>query len=550
MNLIYKKVLKIFILSLIFYSLLVINSSNAKGMNNILSEPWPCSESYDIGKNLPQTCEPSGLTWNPLLNSLFLVSDDGTLYQMDTEGNIVHNWSPGGDLEGVAVVEKRNSYVYLGIEHPDSIKEFDLSTGTLTSRSWDLTSWMIGPDNQGLEALTFVPDGYHPYNCSSSGGLFYAGLQADGKIYVFDVNLSTSGNVSYITTLSPKSNLNDISGLYFCRETNILYAIYDEANILVEMKTDGTVLKEYNLPNKDQEAFTIIPSIKGNGEVFIGEDAGTLWRWKPYPTIFNRIHPQGTLIQVKSPYSPADPAVYIIEKINCRNRKRHIPDPNVYLSQYQTWNKIVAVSTNERDSYPSGTIWSYRDGELVKEQNNHTVYLFEEGKKRKITSASVFNAYKFSWNNILVVPDGSLSKFDSASDLSSYSANSYPSGSLLKEANNPCVYRLEKIAGIKYKRPFHSASSYLSQYYSWNKIITVSSSVLNSYPTYNQPVPYRDGELVKEKSKPEVYVFENGKKRWITNPQTFNTYGYSWSNVIIVPDKDLNPFSSGDPLSI
>ena len=255
----------------------------------IAAEQWPCTESYDIGGNLPSNCEPSDLAWSKALNSLFLVSDNGDLFQMDREGNISHNWSPGGDLEGVAVVERRNSYVYLGIEHPDSIREFNLDTGSLTGHSWDLTPWMTGPDNQGLEALTFVPNGYHPYNYSASGGLFYAGLQADGKIYVFDVDLSASGSVSHVATLTPKPGVTDISGLHFCRETNILYGIYDTANLLVEMRTDGTVLREYNLPNNDQEAFTIIPSETGHGEAFIGEDTGTVWRWEPYPTTFTNI---------------------------------------------------------------------------------------------------------------------------------------------------------------------------------------------------------------------------------------------------------------------
>ncbi|MHB8895681.1 MAG: SdiA-regulated domain-containing protein, partial [Candidatus Geothermincolia bacterium] len=252
----------------------------------IAAEPWPCTTSTEIGGNLPLDYEPSGLDWSPALNSLFLVSDSGRLTQLDTDGNIASDWAIGGDLEGVALAEGRDSFVYLGIEHPDSIEEFNLSTGALTGHSWSLTTWMTGADNSGLEALAFVPNGYHPYDSSASGGLFYAGLQADGKIYVFNVDLSVSGSVSHVATLTPKPGITDISGLHFCTETNVLYAVYDGSNLMVEMQSDGTVVHEYSLPGNDQEGVTVIPSSDGDGQAYVAEDVGPeLWRYEPYPTL-------------------------------------------------------------------------------------------------------------------------------------------------------------------------------------------------------------------------------------------------------------------------
>ena len=39
--------------------------------------------------------------------------------------------TPGGNLEGIAIADPQSDLVYLGDEHPDSVHEFDLSTGTL-----------------------------------------------------------------------------------------------------------------------------------------------------------------------------------------------------------------------------------------------------------------------------------------------------------------------------------------------------------------------------------------------------------------------------------
>ncbi|MDY6796218.1 MAG: SdiA-regulated domain-containing protein [Actinomycetota bacterium] len=276
-------ILRIFILAL---SLSLLSASFL--IDKAMAAPWPCTIETEIGENLPTSYEPSGIVWSAEHNSLFLVSDNGYLTQLDTDGNIASSWAVGGDLEGVTLVERRGSYLYLGIEKPDDyIKEFDLSTGSLTGNSWSLTAWMTGPENSGLEALTFVPDGYHPYDydLSSSGGLFYAGLQADGRIYVFNVDLSVSGSVSHVATLTPKPGTGDISGLHFCRETTTLYAIYDSAGLMLEMTTDGTILNEYTLPGNDQEGVTVIPSGSGSGKAYIAEDAGPeLWRYEPYPT--------------------------------------------------------------------------------------------------------------------------------------------------------------------------------------------------------------------------------------------------------------------------
>lgn len=51
-------------------------------------------------------------------------------------------------------------------------------------------------------------------------------------------------------------------------------------------------------------------------------------------------------------------------------------------------------------------------------------------------------------------------------------------------------------------------------------------------PAQNLP----DGALVRATGHPEVYVIQNGAKRWIPNPQTFALDGYNWSAV-----EDLDP---------
>ena len=101
------------------------------------ADPWPGDAGTEIGNvgspgGLPTPYEPSGAVWHERLGVLLVVSDGGSVSRMDADGQNVTTWIPGGDLEGIAIVDPQSDLVYLGIEHPDSVQEFDLSTGMLT----------------------------------------------------------------------------------------------------------------------------------------------------------------------------------------------------------------------------------------------------------------------------------------------------------------------------------------------------------------------------------------------------------------------------------
>ena len=162
----------------------------------------------------------------------------------------------------------RSFSVYVGVEHPDSIREFNITTGAV-SRTFDLTPWMTGePNNNGLEALTFVPDAGDP-----EGGLFYAGLQRDGKIYSFRLPVKTSASsttVTPVSTITPVVDRTDISGLHYDVDKKVLYAVFDGSDKLRAMKADGTFLGEWELPRDNQEGVTMA----GN-HLYIAEDYGS-----------------------------------------------------------------------------------------------------------------------------------------------------------------------------------------------------------------------------------------------------------------------------------
>ncbi|MCE9548235.1 MAG: esterase-like activity of phytase family protein [Planctomycetia bacterium] len=230
------------------------------------ADPFPPSAlpGISIGGKLPAGYETSGIVWHPRLKKFFVISDSGTVTSMLADGTSMVHLKVGGDLEGITVARPQSNFVYLGIEHPDSIRELNIVTGKVT-RTFDLTAWMKGADNSGLEALTFVPD-----VSNKEGGLFYAGLQADGSILVFQLPIAsskTSTAVKHVRTIPPLKGVSDISDMHYEASQSVLYAIYDGANLLRAMKPDGTLIQEWKLPGKDQEGITL-----KDGDLYIGED--------------------------------------------------------------------------------------------------------------------------------------------------------------------------------------------------------------------------------------------------------------------------------------
>lgn len=227
----------------------------------------------DIGDNLASGYEPSGVVWHSGFDQLFVVSDGGIVTKMNSDGSGVVDKTIGGDFEGITVADPSTDFVYIGVEHPDSILEYNIEIQTVT-RTFSLVAYMTGADNAGLEALTFVPN-----SISDEGGYFYAGLQETGEVFIFElpiVSSSLSTTVHFIDSFS--TPYSDISGMFYDENNHVLYAIYDGANKLVAMDPDdGTFIAEWSLPaaTTDQEGFTIGDSC----HVFIAEDTRTVWRY-------------------------------------------------------------------------------------------------------------------------------------------------------------------------------------------------------------------------------------------------------------------------------
>lgn len=274
----------------------------AAGSAGAATQAWPASSTgTSLAANLPIGYEPSGMVWDPVSGKLYLVSDSGILTRMTTSGTNPTNWSyPSGtspftgktDFEAVTVTGS-SGLVYVGLEVPPTIYEFNPATGFFTGKSWALSD-LPSDSTDGMEGLTFVPNGYHPYPASASGGLFYASSQIDGSIHVYDVPLSGSGaqSVTSIASFTPDAANTDVSDLYFSTGTRILYVLYGDAKKIIQVAGDTSQNGiTYATPGTGSstdtglEGITLIGTCPTNGTTTIdlANDHGPVTAYTGYP---------------------------------------------------------------------------------------------------------------------------------------------------------------------------------------------------------------------------------------------------------------------------
>jgi hypothetical protein len=172
-------------------------------------------------------------------------------------------------------------------------------------REWNLTESLPSVSaNQGLEALTFIPDAavvagglvddsgdtYDPAAYPAHGdGLFAVGIEASSMIYFFA--LGTDGSIARIATAS--TPLTGVMGLEYDRDVGYLWAYCDDtcgnrAAILLlgasvasdagHFTVRAELMRPSSLPNANNEGIAIAPEsecVDGRKSFYWVEDGTT-----------------------------------------------------------------------------------------------------------------------------------------------------------------------------------------------------------------------------------------------------------------------------------
>jgi len=226
--------------------------------------------------------EPSGICWHASRRTLFVVGDEGDIYELTADGALVKKKRiQPADFEGVTY-DPATGLLYVVIEEEEAILEIDPETFEVL-REFTLPREFQGrtllrAGGEGVEALTFLPDPVHP-----EGGVFYVGNQAFtlsdeqdiSAVFLMELPLRTRVGEPRITGyFSP--GIIDLSGLYYDPATDRILLISDATNLLLEYSRDHRLLSVYAFPGDNQEGVTVDP----DGYVYIAQDSGGIVKLK------------------------------------------------------------------------------------------------------------------------------------------------------------------------------------------------------------------------------------------------------------------------------
>jgi len=245
---------------------------------------WPGSPGFAPQTNIDKQniIDPSGICFHPSRKTLFVVSDEGEIFEITTEGAPVARSKVPGDLEDITV-DPATGLLYAVVEGDDVILEFDPDKKEVVRRFPINRSYQGDPNylqkqkdkyDNGVESLAFVPDPGHP-----EGGTFYAGNQEDpSALMELLVPLKSAKSAEAEATILRvlPFKMRDPGAIYYDPETRRLNVVSDADNLLVEITLDGQLVKEYAFPGNDQEGLCWDPE----GYIYICQDSGGILKLK------------------------------------------------------------------------------------------------------------------------------------------------------------------------------------------------------------------------------------------------------------------------------
>jgi WD40 repeat protein len=205
----------------------------------------------------------SAAAWNPISQTLWVGSNGGpariwAIDLSDPDAPEIPSDSDGhaewgadvnfNDLEGLTLAHfDDEDTLYLLAEDDNTISEWDLGDygAAELTMVFDLSGLLPDPAGfDGAEAITFVPDrflaaqgfknaeGDRVQSALGMGGLMFVGHQAQGLIFVFDLDRS-NGAVHYVGEYRTAES--ETAGLEFDRSTGLLYIWHGGNDMTLEV---------------------------------------------------------------------------------------------------------------------------------------------------------------------------------------------------------------------------------------------------------------------------------------------------------------------------
>ena len=197
----------------------------------------------------------------------------------------------------------------------------------------------------------------------------------------------------------------------------------------------------------------------------------------------------------------------------------------------------ASVELNQAESFPNGSALPPVDGTIIKEPIYPTVYLVEGGQRLPL-SYLAFVSRGFKFEKVITIESEEMVGYPLGSNASVLD------GVLMKSPDHPAVYIM---AGGQ--RQLLSYFTFKERGFDKQPIVSLSLDTLAIYPV-NPTVllyPPPDGRVIKGDVSETVFLVEENMLRAMTLP-AFQNRGYSFSQVIILPQSEIEGYERGEDI--
>jgi hypothetical protein len=265
--------------------------------------------------------------------------------------------------------------------------------------------------------------------------------------------------------------------------------------------------------------YTYTPHLKGNRLLWVV--------WNRY---FTRSYPDGTLLNVDG-----EKEVWLIEN----GQRRKFANRNVYLSLYDSFERVLTVNRTELLKYPEGRPVKFANYSFLRTPRG-TVYLVVNDTVRGFASREALRLVGVNPEEIIKVAQEDLVDYGEGQPITAKSI--YPLGTLLQDKKTGGVYWVQD--GVKH--PIWSREI-LKTNFGKRRLTKVTTKQLEQYPV-SSPVLFKEGELVKSSTTTIIYLISNKQRRPFVSEQALTELGYDLKNVIATTDDALGIHELGEAI--
>ena len=244
-----------------------------------------------------------------------------------------------------------------------------------------------------------------------------------------------------------------------------------------------------------------------------------------YLESLDMIYPDGTLVM-----NDKDNKVYLIEN----KQRREVTSLVLFDILNYEWKNVISITEDEMDHFPTGTKMTYPNGTLIKAKDSAAIYLIKSGKRREITSLTLFEKLDYERKDVINIEADEINNHPAGDHIL------YPDSTLIKSVNDPGIYLLE--AGQK--RKVTSLVLFEKLGYSWNDVLSLHPDEFKDYPD-GKNLTYPDGTLIRRKDYPVVYKIENGTKKRFTSLALFKATKNDWAAILDLSKEEFMAYPDG-----